>query len=156
LQIENIDRINLCPLPTPHEMTTGERGEEIVAQWILSQGGKIVARRWRWRGGEIDLIAILDRTLLFIEVKTRSRGNWDEDGLMAITQTKQQKLILTAQIFISNHPELAEMPCQFDVALVRHQSLNLAIPDGIVYSATECDRQERLILLRYLSGAFES
>ena len=56
-------------------MNTGKKGEEVVAQWLISRGGKVLYQRWRWKRGEIDLIAIESNTLLFIEVKTRNRSN---------------------------------------------------------------------------------
>ena len=72
-------------------MNTGKKGEEVVAQWLISRGGKVLHQRWRWKRGEIDLIAIESNTLLFIEVKTRNRSNWDADGLLAITPQKQAR-----------------------------------------------------------------
>ncbi|WP_310410652.1 YraN family protein [Chamaesiphon sp. OTE_8_metabat_110] len=102
-------------------MNTGKLGEEVVAQWLLARGGRVLERRWRWKRGEIDLIAIEADTLLFIEVKTRNRSNLDADGLLAITPQKQAKIINTAQLYLVKHPQLADYPCRFDVAIVRHQ-----------------------------------
>ncbi|HEY9824562.1 MAG TPA: YraN family protein, partial [Stenomitos sp.] len=100
----------------------GRYGEALVAQWLQQQGWKILAQRWTSRWGEIDIVALntADRHLCvaFVEVKTRSRGSWDKNGLDAITTAKQTKLWKTAQFFLSQHPELADATCQFDVALV--------------------------------------
>jgi putative endonuclease len=137
-------------------MNTGKLGEEVVARWICERGGEILARRWRWKRGEIDLIAIDRDTLLFIEVKTRNRSNLDADGLLAITPQKQAKIVGTAQLFLVKHPHLAEYPCRFDVAIVRHQPLTRAIVGAPLYSMTDLDSGECLLLLDYLAGAFEA
>lgn len=103
--------------------STGQLGEQFVAQWLINFGWKILQQRWRCRWGEIDLIAQSDALpmIAFIEVKTRQSDNWDNDGVMAITPQKQAKIRKTAQIFLGHYPNLAELPCRFDVALVNYQ-----------------------------------
>lgn len=96
----------------------GRLGEDLVADWLRSQGWAILHQRWRCRFGELDVVAQSQLTVAFVEVKTRSKGNWDDDGLSAITPAKQAKLWQAAQLFLIKHPDLAELPCRFDVALV--------------------------------------
>ncbi|MEO0949150.1 MAG: YraN family protein [Cyanobacteria bacterium J06641_5] len=100
----------------------GALGEDLVARWLQQEGGQILARRWRCRWGELDLIA-RDRAgaIQFIEVKTRSGRSWDAGGLLAISPRKQQCLYRSAMAFLSQHPDWAELPCQFYLALVRGQ-----------------------------------
>ena len=136
-------------------MNTGKLGEEVVAQWLLARGGKVLERRWRWKRGEIDLIAIEADTLLFIEVKTRNPSNLDADGLLAVTSVKQAKIVTTAQLFLAKHPHLAEYPCRFDVAIVRHQPLHRAISDTPLHHVVDLESGNRLLLLDYLANAFD-
>ena len=124
------------------DLSSGELGEKIVAQWLKSRGYEIKHHRWRCRWGEIDLIAY-DRssnTLVFVEVKTRSSNNWDEGGLNAINSEKQEKIYRTAELFLSKHPHLAESFCRFDVALVKRIK-NLS--------------EEEFVIKDYLENAFE-
>lgn len=123
---------------------------------------QIVHQRWHSRFGEIDLIArghsgegaLRKEILAFVEVKTRSEGNWDADGLLSITRAKQKKMRTTARYFLVRHPRLSEMPCRFDVALVScHrtrplQGLSLQVP------GQPPDRPKYLMLQSYIRDAF--
>jgi putative endonuclease len=136
-------------------MDTGKQGEEVVAQWLVARGGRILHQRWRWKRGEIDLIAIESDTLLFIEVKTRNRSNWDADGLLAITPQKQARIVCTAQLFLLKYPHLAEQPCRFDVAIVRHQPINRSIVGIPLHILADITAGQNLLLIDYISGAFD-
>jgi putative endonuclease len=96
----------------------GELGEALVAAWLIQEGWMIEARRWRCRAGELDLVARSGQELAFVEVKTRSPGNWDRNGALAITPAKQLKLLRTAELFLIQHPQWAHLARRFDVALV--------------------------------------
>jgi putative endonuclease len=127
------------PLPSPdshpqksqEKSTLGLLGENLVAQWLQDRGWAIIAKRWRCRWGEIDIIAgeipgeqlpeHPYQRIAFVEVKTRKNRSWDAGGLLSIHPQKQAKLLQTAEIFLSDRPELSNCPCQFDVALVSYQ-----------------------------------
>ncbi|NET09404.1 MAG: YraN family protein [Symploca sp. SIO2B6] len=101
----------------------GQFGEQFVGQWLQQQGWVLLHQRWRCRWGEIDIIAqqsVPTPLLILVEVKVRSEGNWDSDGLLSITVKKQKKLLMATQLFLSKFPELDNLPCRFDVALVKH------------------------------------
>ena len=76
-----------------------ERGrlcEELVAQYLASENYEIMARNYRCRGGEIDIIARKDSVLCFVEVKSLS-GRWTQDQLARMVDGKKRKCIqLTA------------------------------------------------------------
>lgn len=99
---------------------TGNLGEDFTAQWLVeTHQARILNRHWTCRMGELDLVAQFpDGTIAFIEVKTRSPRNWDQDGLLALSITKQRKLIKTAQLYLLAHPNHTDEPCRFDVAIV--------------------------------------
>jgi putative endonuclease len=147
----------------------GELGEKLVDRWLQLQGYQILHYRWHCRWGEIDIIAEQKspQILAFVEIKTRNTHNWDADGLLAINNKKQAKLITTANFFLSNNPHLESYPCRFDAAIVSHRKTkgknSLAIvKDSTIAEATvkigqpiivDCDCE--LTLLDYLEGAFE-
>jgi putative endonuclease len=104
------------------EQTTtdiGNKGETFVIDLLKTSGWRVLATKWKCRWGEIDVIAGDRNWLIFVEVKTRRSGNWDQDGALAITLSKQKKIYKTASEFLLHHPNLAGLACRFDVALVR-------------------------------------
>jgi len=105
----------------PSKKQVGDRGEAIVADWLRAQGWQIVARQWHSRWGELDIVAHhpASTMLAFVEVKTRRSHSLDQEGRLAITARKQQKLWRTAEQFLSQHPDYQDCACRFDVALVR-------------------------------------
>lgn len=90
------------------KLDEGNRGEEIAAKYLIDQGYKIIARNFRIRGGEIDIIATDAGVLAFVEVKTRTSTQFGT-GLEAIGFYKLKALVRTAQIYKATHQNLPEM-----------------------------------------------
>ena len=85
----------------------GQQGENTAAQYLQAKGYRLIARNYRKICGEIDLIALDGKTLVFIEVKKRATNAFG-GPLLAVTSSKQHKIVQTAQYFIK------EMSPKFD------------------------------------------
>lgn len=88
----------------------GDRGERAAARYLRRQGLRVLLRGYRTRDGEIDLVAREGRTVVFVEVKTRRRGEPAE----AVTLEKQRRLTCAALHFLKRN-KLLEASARFDV-----------------------------------------
>ena len=85
----------------------GKYGEDLAAEYLKKQGFKIIDRNFRIRGGEIDIVALEQDVLVFIEVKTRSSAAFGSP-LEAITPWKLRALVKTAQFYKVKHRNLPD------------------------------------------------
>jgi len=98
----------------------GHEGEELACRHLEAQGYRLVARNWRCRGGEIDVIARDGGTTVFVEVKERgnlSRG----EGYEAVTPLKRRRILLAARLYAASHG-LEGTPVRFDVISIDRSS----------------------------------
>ncbi len=94
--------------------TSGQAAEDIAARYLLRQRLKVVAHNYRVRGGEIDLICEDGATLVFVEVRLRGNSNFG-GAAASITRRKQQRIILAARHWLSQHGDaVANRDCRFD------------------------------------------
>lgn len=93
---------------SPQKIKIGKLGEDIACDFLSKKGYTIFQRNFKARYGELDIIAIHNNTLVFIEVKTRTslRFGTPEE---AITHRKLHELIQTAQYYVILHPELPKL-----------------------------------------------
>lgn len=89
------------------KLDAGNRGEDIASSYLIDKGFKIIGRNFRIRGGEIDIIAIIDNVLVFVEVKTRTSTKFGT-GFEAITHWKLKALIKSAEFYKMSHRNLPE------------------------------------------------
>ena len=94
----------------------GAIGEDAAAAWYRDAGYEIVARNWRVRAGEIDIVARRGRVLVVCEVKTRTSDAFGAP-VEAITRTKQLRLRKLAGLFLAAEPQPG-CGVRFDVASV--------------------------------------
>ena len=94
----------------------GKAGEDAVCDYLVEKGYKILARNYRRKCGEIDIIAQDGDTAVFVEVKTRKYGAMDS-GTGAMTKAKMRRIIVTSEKYMYEHKEL-DLYRRFDTAYV--------------------------------------
>ncbi|WP_310452926.1 YraN family protein [Sulfuritalea sp.] len=100
--------------PLNTRQARGAAAEQLAADFLARRGLAVVARNFRVKGGEIDLVCRDGRTTVFVEVRLRSRGDFG-GAAASITATKQARLILAARHWLLRH---GETPCRFDCMLL--------------------------------------
>ena len=93
----------------------GQFGEEKACEYLTSLGYCILERNYRTRLGEIDIIALKNQVLTFVEVKTRRSCVYGRPA-EAVTKAKQRKIHLCAEVYLQHCHLLEHMPqLSFDV-----------------------------------------
>jgi putative endonuclease len=95
----------------------GRRGEALAEELLRARGYTIVERNFRCRAGEIDLVALDGRTVVFVEVRSR-RGEAMGTPCESVDARKQARLTLVARHFLAAR-RLVESDVRFDVVGVR-------------------------------------
>ncbi len=98
----------------------GKAGEDRAARFLTKQGYKIIERNYRVPSGEIDLIALHQGEVVFVEVKTRTSDAFGAPEL-AVTPRKQRQMVKAALGYIK-YKKLHQVPCRFDVVAINEAS----------------------------------
>jgi putative endonuclease len=93
---------------------TGSHWEDAALAFLTRHGMKSVARNFNCRYGEIDLILRDRGTLVFAEVRYRDAAQHG-GAAPSVGAAKQARLVKAASLYLQAHPELACLPCRFDV-----------------------------------------
>ena len=96
---------------------TGDEGEKRACQYLLSQGFAIIERNWRTKGGEIDIIAYKNDTIVFLEVKTLPNGTLDMIQ-RELNYQKRQRIIKTSKRFLLKHRQYSNSYVRYDVIVI--------------------------------------
>ena len=99
------------------EERLGPAGETFAAAWLERHGYAIITRNWRNRGGEIDIIAEKDETLIFFEVKTLPHTPLADLDII-VGKRKQERICKTAKYFLLTHRKYNKMHIRFDVLVL--------------------------------------
>lgn len=93
----------------------GIEAEKISAQALQRKGYKILEQRYKTPGGEIDLVALKGRSLVFVEVKAHKN---EEQALYAVTEQSRRRIENAALHFIAHNEGYNEFDMRFDVMIV--------------------------------------
>lgn len=95
----------------------GDAGEDKACKYLESKGYEIIERNFRIRSGEIDIIAFRENTIVFAEVKTLPKGNY-ETLSHVLNAIKQKKIIETAKFFLLKYRKYNDSFIRFDVLAI--------------------------------------
>ncbi len=101
---------------TDRRALLGRAGEEAAVELLERAGMRILVRNWRCGHLELDMVCRDGRTLVFVEVRSRSRG-----GLVSpaesLTPAKQRNFLRAAHAYLAAH-DAWDAPCRFDLVCV--------------------------------------
>ncbi len=95
----------------------GKKYEEIAASYLEEYGFVVLAKNFRCRQGEVDLIGIHDNCLVFVEVKYRKSAVSGEPE-EAVSPSKQRKICLVSDYYRMGHPEDGGRQIRYDVVAI--------------------------------------
>jgi putative endonuclease len=119
-----------------NKKVVGDIGEQVVEKWLVFNNFKILAKNYRTKLGEVDLIAQKDDVIAFVEVKTRKTEYFPTS--LVVNRSKQQKIIRAAKHFVLQN-QIRDKVLRFDVATVllkeNNEHVVTYIPNAFVRSA---------------------
>ena len=107
---------NQFGVPNDHRVSLGQLGEELACAALQRRGYAIIARRYRTRCGEIDVVARDGETIVFVEVKAKA-GHTCGTAREAVTPRKRRQIISMATHYLARHRVGADA-VRFDVVAV--------------------------------------
>ena len=103
-------------MPLLDRISLGKAGEDCACRELERRGYAILARRYRPRLGEIDIVAREGETVVFVEVKARTSNRYGEPA-EAVTLHKQTRVAAIAEDYLARH-RLRHARCRFDVVAI--------------------------------------
>ncbi len=110
INLNQIEPISLTPLglhQAPSTTATGQKAEGVIAEYLMQHSHTIVARNYKTKAYEIDLISTLNHQIYFTEVKYR-KNRRHGTPLAQITPTKRHQIHRAAELFLAAHPEFQQ------------------------------------------------
>jgi putative endonuclease len=97
------------------QQLTGIQGEDLATAFLQGKGFAIIARNWRYKKSEIDIIASHANTLHFVEVKTK-RSDFLGNPESKVDRKKVAQMKIAAEAYLFQHPEWQFI--QFDIVAI--------------------------------------
>ncbi|ETR74133.1 MAG: endonuclease [Candidatus Magnetoglobus multicellularis str. Araruama] len=95
----------------------GKDSETLAVNYLLENGYTIIQRNFRTKGGEIDIIARENNTLVFVEVKSRTSTRYGH-ALQSLTHRQKKRLTKTALMYLHQH-QMKNQSARFDVVAIQ-------------------------------------
>lgn len=108
-------------MPQGYKKSFGAEGESAACSFLESNGFSVISRNfYAGRSGEIDIVAVNDKLVVFAEVKARNSEKFG-GGIYSITDSKKKKLRASAKYYLMKNPEYnsAEYSIRFDLIIVK-------------------------------------
>ncbi|HVN34676.1 MAG TPA: YraN family protein [Casimicrobiaceae bacterium] len=99
----------------PARAVAGEKAEALAAEFLAARGMRVIERNFRRRCGEIDLVAQDGDTLVFVEVRLRTRSDFG-GAAASITGRKRARMSAAAGLYLARLRRAP--PCRFDAVLL--------------------------------------
>jgi putative endonuclease len=96
----------------------GDWAEQRALELLRQRGWRLLARNWRCRWGELDLVMAKPGRLLLVEVKGRRPASWDDGGRAALLGMKRRRLSRAWACWLADHGAWAHCPVEHVAALV--------------------------------------
>ncbi|MBA6115497.1 YraN family protein [Pseudomonas putida] len=105
-------------MPEASPCSAGQAAENHALEYLQGHGLQLLARNWRCKGGELDLVMLDADTVVFVEVRYRLHAAFG-GALDSIDGRKQKRLVLAASLFLQKESRWANYPCRFDVVALQ-------------------------------------
>ncbi len=100
----------------------GARGEDAAAAYLRREGYTVLARNYKTKVGEIDIIATRKNTVYFFEVKSRGAGSLI-DPMEAVSPRQMKRIRRAAEWYLVRHPQYGRRAASFGVIGIHHDKV---------------------------------
>ena len=111
------------PTKQTKQQAIGNHAESLACDFLQTRGLRLVARNFRCKGGELDLVMLDQDTVVFVEVRAR-KGSRYGSALESVTYAKQRRLIHAANYFILRNDPQHKRSYRFDVVAIQGEPGN--------------------------------